>query len=84
MGGTLKRRRIKMVAENKVTVQIPAGMTAEDFLKSIKSWESQKAQTQKRDKAAREAQKLLMKQFPVEYKTHLTAELKKVGLTPKA
>ncbi len=72
------------VDNNTVSVPLPAGMTAEQFSASMKSFFKMQDYTKKHDKAKREADKQLEKAHAPEYKKLLDAELKKVGITSKA
>lgn len=68
---------------NTVSINLPAGMTQEQFQKSMASWQKTVDYTKKHDKAKREADKKLAKAHAEEYKKLLAAELKLVGITSK-
>ena len=68
---------------NKVEVEIPAGMSTEQYQKIIGTFFKTRDEGKKRDKAIQEATKSLRKKYPADYKGLLNTELKKVGLPVK-
>ena len=67
-----------------VEIEIPEGMSPEQYKKLAATFLNSREQGQKRDKAIQEATKALRKQYAPVYKTLLNTELKKVGLTVKS
>ncbi len=61
-------------------VELPAGMTPEQYLKLTSTFLTAHVQGKKRDKAIGEANKALRKKYSDEYGKLLNTELKKVGL----
>ncbi len=66
-----------------ISIPLPAGMTVEQFQKSMSSFFKMADYTKKHDKAKREADKKLEALYPAKYKELLAAELKLVGITSK-
>lgn len=70
--------------KNTVVIEIPEGMTKEQYLKLLGTFEKGRDYTAKRDKCVRTAFNLLKEKYPTEYKRFLNQELTKAGLPVKS
>ena len=66
-----------------VEMEVPEGMSAEQFKNLTSTFLKQKDLGRKRDIAIQKATKALREKYPSDYKTILNTELKKVGLPVK-
>jgi len=69
---------------NGVEVQLPPGMSQEQYLKLTSTFLTSHVQGKKRDQAIQKAVKALKAKYPTEWKTLLGVELKKEGLPVKS
>ena len=80
-GGGIKMADVKK--NPTVSINLPAGMSVEQFEKLFPSFLKNQDYTKKRDKAVRNALNALRVKYPADYQVALKSELTKVGLTVK-